>query len=233
MGWYRIRIECIEHQHIERTVWRVLDGQAAIADDDIAIVAAAAQKCEEMRGNIIDLGIDIEECDVAIGLKITCHAAGSKPYDAHMLMGPATDHLHDISGRAGLVVIGNGLTAQRRILAFKTMERISMQQLPHVRAGLVYDFFNTEKVAADVKRFAFQERWKSQTIAENQHRHRERKSQLPFAEKKRNQDQRNVDRQGYCPGVEEVVVNPGPLQRIPGSQDQDPQHCRINAVPDV
>src|SRR5437868_2488575 len=105
MRGYGIRVEGIEHQDIESSVRRLLDREPSVSNDHVAIVRAAPQIGKEAARDVWHLRIDIEECEMAIGLCVSSHTSGAETDNADMLFRSDTDHLHDVADRAGLVII--------------------------------------------------------------------------------------------------------------------------------
>src|SRR2546422_2745352 len=80
----------------------------------------------EMQGDVLNLGINIEESDVPVRPHPSGHRAGAKTHDANMLIRSVVNHLHNITDRSGFVVVRNRLPVQRGILAFQTVKSIPM-----------------------------------------------------------------------------------------------------------
>src|SRR4029078_10479097 len=93
-------------------IGRFSDGEAAIANHDVARIGASAQISEEAVGNVVDLLVDIEKCNVPIGPRPSGHASRSESNHADVLIRPSADELHDVAHRSGLVVVRQRLSVQ-------------------------------------------------------------------------------------------------------------------------
>ena len=183
MSGDRVRSEGIEHQDIELAIGSLFDGKTAVTDNDITILAAAAEEGEEMQRDVLNLGVNIEESDVPIRPHPSSHRAGAKPHDADMLIRPVVNHLHNIAHGSGFVIVGDRLAVQRGILAFQTVKGVPMQQLPHVGLRLEHDPLETKEIARRVQQLIIgvEEGRKRKTIAEDQDNHCKREADAPFS----------------------------------------------------
>src|SRR5262245_10884220 len=127
MSGNRIGIEGIQHQQIERSIWRPFNGQTTVPNFDVAVSSAIRQECEEVAGDVVYLRINIKKRNMPVRSRPPGHAPRAQSDDSNALVAPLAEHFHDIADGSSLVIVRKWLANQTGVQALDAMQCIAMQ----------------------------------------------------------------------------------------------------------
>ena len=126
MGGNGIGVESIQHQNVEIAIRRLFDREPSVSNDDVARISASSQVSKKIVSDVVNLRIDIEECNVAIRPSPARHGSCSESNYCDVLIGTHADELHDVADRSGLVVVRQRTPDQCRIHTLDSVKRIAV-----------------------------------------------------------------------------------------------------------